>query len=274
MNVLNDDKIEIRGNKYLYIDIGEKDVRKMINILYISDKKQIDELELETENNFPNILIYKNRENVSFENIFTSVRILITDIGSIKDGLYKTIPEFIERVIINNVDIGDIRNKKINLVEFIDDKEVENYIIDEFIEKEKYDEITDNKSNLLIISIKKRVNKIYNKLIEKMDKEVIYKRDNKNKNALEYALEYCNEKLADKIINKIKDDKEFIEINIEMFKDVVKKNRSHKITGDILKLNNNIKESLMDEYKYKFVHSEHNNNYYGYESNEKIIIYK
>jgi hypothetical protein len=274
MNVLNDKKIEIIENRYLYLDVENKDIRKMINIMYISDDRQIDKIDVEINENLPNILVYKNKDNVSFDNIFGSVRVLITDMRSIKKGLYKTIPEFIERVIINNVDIGDIRKNKINLVEFIDEKEVEDYIISEFIEKEKYNEITDNKSNLLIISIKKRVNKIHKKLIEKMDDDVIYMRDKNNKNALEYALEYCNEKLAVEIINKIKENKEFIEKNIEMFKEIVKKNRSHKITGNILKLNNKIKESLIDEYKYKFIHSEHNNYNYSYDPDVKVILYK
>jgi hypothetical protein len=267
MKILNENKIEIKKNTYLRIE-GEE-IKDKINIMYITDETRIEELDIGEE--IPNVLVYKNKNNRSFENIFNSVRILITDIRSIAKGSYKTIPENIERVIINNIDMGDIKENRVDLIEFIAENEVNEYIENEFINKGKYNNISKNGNNILLLSIKRRIKEKYEKIIENINNEIILRRNDKGKNALEYAIENFDIKTALKLLEKIENNNELIEKNYKILEEIVIMNKSYEITGKILKINKNIKKNLYNDFIFQKVY---NNSIKDIKYTKKVIFYK
>ncbi len=257
MEVLKEGKRVIKKNSYIYMEDTENIMEKL-DIRYITDRTPIDDLEIEdnenNENNednknMPNVLIYKNEDNVSFENIISSVRILITSMSSIRENRYESIPNYIERIIINGVEVGRIGELRIEMVEYIEQKNAERYIRENYIEKKRYNERTNKKENILIMSIKKRLKNIYEDIVSNMDIRVLYERDKKRKCALEYALEHGEEKLGIRILERIEGEMEEMDNNMEILKSVVIKNRSQKITGMILRMNEEIYEYINKNYK-------------------------
>ena len=88
------------NNQYLRLDIPLEDIAK-IEIKTDKNNKTISDLEIKEEE--PNIVIAYGGINkkIDYINIFSSVRILITNIETLI-GKIEEIPDFIEVVIVSN----------------------------------------------------------------------------------------------------------------------------------------------------------------------------
>ena len=97
-----------RENEYLRIEKKVEEISRMrIKIMSspIKRPKGIEELEINVEE--PNVLICEGDENVimRYENIYPSVRIIITDAESIRNERWKEVPEYVEYILVNNMTI-------------------------------------------------------------------------------------------------------------------------------------------------------------------------
>ena len=91
------------NNQYLRLDIPLEEIAK-IGIKTDDNNKTISDLEIKEEE--PNIVIaYGINKKIDYSNIYSSVRILITNRSGLKDGLWREIPEFIEHIIVHGIDV-------------------------------------------------------------------------------------------------------------------------------------------------------------------------
>jgi len=119
------------NNQYIRLDIPIKEIAK-IEIKTDEKNKLIEELDIEMiGGEYPNVVIAYG-EKVEYNNIFTSIRILITNELALKKNEYK-IPEYIEKIIVygyvyenNNRGIERIKEGLKNGIELIDAIERQN----------------------------------------------------------------------------------------------------------------------------------------------------
>ena len=86
-----------KNNQYIRLDIPLEEIAK-IEIKTDGNNRLIEELEIKEDE--PNIIIAYGKK-VRYDNIYSSVRILITDFETLM-GKIEEIPDFIEVVIVNN----------------------------------------------------------------------------------------------------------------------------------------------------------------------------
>ncbi len=176
--------------------------------------KAIEELDI-PEGNLPNVLICfsgMNEVKMDFSNIISSVRVMITDYNTIREG-YMEIPDYVEEIIIN---LNRYRNNR-SRVEFIDlmDMDESYELIGNLIEEGNINELNSRGENLLIQCIKNNFTDYIGYLYDNMDEEV---RDNitRNKKSVLYWMCLCgmedyalrlieNSRTIKKIVNIIDD---------------------------------------------------------------------
>jgi len=166
------------NNQYLKLDIPLEDIAK-IKIYTDENNKLIEDLEINEE---PNIVIAYG-EKVNYNNIFSLVKILITDKKAIKNNDY--IPEHIETIIIYGYIYGnnktEIERLKLGLKNgndlflAIDNKNEEKIL--ELIENVEINVgmVDDNKLTVLYWACYYNMPGVAMKLIDRMSNEAINK---------------------------------------------------------------------------------------------------
>jgi len=138
-----------RQNEYLRMENTVEEISRMkirITSSPIEKLKKIEDIEINVEE--PNILICEGDENtiMRYENIYPSVRIIITDVESLRFGGWKEIPEYVEYILINNIlvfeDLKIYRNNrnKIDYIEIENEGRTINNLIDDIISEGRINE--------------------------------------------------------------------------------------------------------------------------------------
>ena len=209
--------------------------------------KAIEDIEI--KDIMPNVLIYEldyevyysHREiKPDYDNIFGTVKILITNRSGIKDRLWREIPDFIEYIIVegriykNSKDKFDFINFELKLIKhdiklnrdeiyrcnnynkFIREefdrllkmKKEKLKVINELIEEERINEWNIFGETVLYYICKYGGMKLENilLLIEKMSVEAINKWDNKGRTALYWACKNKWDDIAIKLIDRMSDE--------------------------------------------------------------------
>ena len=143
------------NNQYIRLDIPLEEIAK-IEIKTDVNNKMISDLEIKEDE--PNIVIgYGIYKRIDYCNIFSSVRILITDEKTLK-GKIEEIPEFIEVVIVSNKIYYNKNeresDKEFDLLSFENDMDRFEMKVERLIEKGKinsYNKIGDTILNYLIV---------------------------------------------------------------------------------------------------------------------------
>jgi len=164
------------NNQYIRLN---KPLEEIAKIERKTDKKNRMISDLDIKDYEPNVIIAYGIDNkIDYCNIFSSVRILITDIKTLY-GKIEEIPEFIEVIIVDNLiyyDKNDVNSDKdFDLLLFENNEERFEMKVERLIERGKinsYNNVGDTILNYLIIN-KKEKKAI--ELIDKMEIETINK---------------------------------------------------------------------------------------------------
>jgi hypothetical protein len=222
----------IEGDKYLYIEDIEdiEKIEKIAKTIIISYKddykiKKVEDIDIDENNEMPNILVYKNDIiRINFENILSSVKIIIIkyfDMVDMKN--YENIPENIEYIIINGEEFKNYETSIdyiINVLEPEDKLNIENSrgwtVIDQIIK-----ELSICYSNEEYYEMGEELEEYLMKIIDKIEKEKLMKKYNEDQNILRFLR---NKNLIKIILNKLNKD----EINELVKRDNILFNSSYK----------------------------------------------
>ncbi len=186
--------MEYRNNQYIKLNLSIEEISKIR--LIIDDKnKLIEDLEIGIDE--PNIIICYGGNKINYENIYYSVRIIITDYMTLYNR-WREIPEQIEYIIVYGRIYKNNRNK-FNFIEYNDD-ERQRIILREMIEEERINEINDEGNTVLMILCRKNMIEEIKKIIVKMDKKMIDNTNNNKKTALHIASEEKNMEIVEILI--------------------------------------------------------------------------
>ena len=130
------------NNQYIRLDIPLEEIAK-IEIKTDKKNKMISDLEIKDE---PNIVIaYGINTKIDYCNIYSSVRILITDFKTLM-GKIEEIPEFIEVVIVSNKIYYNKNetdsDKEFDLLLFEDNKDIFEIKVERLIQRGKINSIS------------------------------------------------------------------------------------------------------------------------------------
>jgi len=150
----------------------------------------------------PNVLVFYEYDDNKpiYDNIFPSVKILITNFGGIKNGLWKEIPDYVEYIIYKNR-IYKNNKDKFDFIFFEDEK-----IIHELIDEGKINKWNINDETVLYWACRCEMTNIALKLIDRMSNEAINKWNNEGTTALYCACIYKMQDVAIKLINRMSDE--------------------------------------------------------------------
>jgi len=100
--------MELNNCQYYKIDLPIEEIDKIKVI--DNDYKSIEDIDV--GNIIPNVLVYfNNKDNKpNYNNIFPSVKILITNYNGLRNGLWKEIPEYIKYIVYNDLTYNNIFN--------------------------------------------------------------------------------------------------------------------------------------------------------------------
>jgi len=195
------------GYKYIKYN-NVRDIVKLYKNYVIEDIKiKIEDIEIkidkENNYNYPNILVirtYNMDEKIKYENIFTTVKILIVNTDY---DLNIEIPKNIEYIIVVDGYINKIyENSDYGLLDIIKRINRNKYleIINKMLEKEEYNKINYNNQTLISFMLSdydcKNI-EIIKDILNKMDKELLKKEDDYGKTVLDY---FINNKIKNKEI--------------------------------------------------------------------------
>jgi len=218
-------------NNYCYYKI-DLPIEEIAN-LKINDGEKIENIcDIEIDDNicnsqFPNVLVYchyddnkfsrsswedpeSDDDTNDFDNIYGTVRILITSNSKMCCGLWKNIPDFIEYIIVD----GKIFINSKSKFDFIsiEDEYDRIQIIKELINENKINETNIFGETILIIICKlyklsfQDISDLALNLINIMSIDTINKRDRYNYTALHYSSIQGKPEVSLKLIDKINDD--------------------------------------------------------------------
>jgi len=194
----------IYENKYLYWESVHEINRTLFRV---DNGKKIEDLELNLDGGIePNVIICfsgRNRVEIDFNNIYSSVRTIITNKENVIGDKYLEIPEYIENIVVDHRIYKNTRSR-IEFIELMDEKEIKN-LIKELVESGNINLKNSFNENLLMICLKYKIYEYINYLIDNMEDEIKYIETKHKRNILYWA---CYSRMKEKALKIIREGEE------------------------------------------------------------------
>jgi len=192
------------NNQYIKLDIPLEEIAKIE--IKTTDILNCMISDLDIKDFDPNIIIaFGIDKKIDYCNIYSSVRILITDEETLK-GKIEEIPDFIEVIIINNKIYYNRNNvnsdKDLDLLDFENQNEISETIAERLIERGKINSCNNEGNTILNYLIWNGKEKKAIELIDKMEIESINKVNKYGYTALIYACSLGLENIALKLLER------------------------------------------------------------------------
>jgi hypothetical protein len=165
----------------------------------IEQGEKIEDLEIGEE---PNTLICfsgRNKVEINYNNIYGSVRNIITDRETIIKK-YREVPEYIENIVVEHRIYKNTKSR-IEFIELMEEKEIRK-VVKELIEEKNINIKNSFNENLLMICIKYKIKEYIDYLYENMDEEIRDITTKHKRNILYWACYGRMAELGKKIVKK------------------------------------------------------------------------
>ena len=195
--------MKLNNCQYYKLDSPIEEIAKM-EVIYNDDYKLIEDIDV--GDNIPNVLVYfNNKDNrPNYNNIFPSVKILITNYEGLENGLWKEIPDYVEYIIYSNT-IYKNNKDKFDFIYFENKKE-QKEIIHELIDEGIINECNVNGETILYCVCFLNMTDVAIALVDKMSNEAINNWDYKGNTALYVACSWNMSDVAIKLIDRMSND--------------------------------------------------------------------